>query len=98
MTPDRSAAYGRVVRTLTDLGPAKLQDAECESVRSAADALLFAAGHDAVALNAITVIERLARHLVETGRWTAESAKRLADDVTACGPAFGDVPVPTPVA
>src|SRR4051794_24277294 len=33
MTSDRSKAYGRVMRTLADIGPAKLQPAEDEIVR-----------------------------------------------------------------
>jgi hypothetical protein len=43
MTPnaDRAQAYGRVVKTLDDLGPTKLLADEQETIRSAADALLF---------------------------------------------------------
>jgi hypothetical protein len=42
MTSERSQAYGRVMRTLEDVGPAKLLDAERERVRAAADTLFFA--------------------------------------------------------
>jgi hypothetical protein len=44
MTSDRTQAYGRVVKTLEDLGPAKLQPHEQELIREAADTLIFAAG------------------------------------------------------
>jgi hypothetical protein len=46
MTSDRTQAYGRVVRTLEDLGPAKLQPVEQERIREAADNLIFAADLD----------------------------------------------------
>ena len=92
MTPERSTAYGRVVKTLADMGPAKLHEAERELIRVAADALLFADGHDAVCLDALTDVERLARHLGETGRWTPERAAALADDVAACGPGIPALP------
>ena len=40
MTSERTQAYGRVVKTLEDLGPAKLQPAEQDRVRDAADQLV----------------------------------------------------------
>ncbi len=86
MTSERSLAYGRVMKTLEDLGPAKLHDLERERVRQAADALLFASPTDPGADEAVIDIEHLARFLVESERWTPESAARLADDVIACGP------------
>ena len=43
MTSERTQAYGRVVKTLEDLGPAKLQPAEQDRIREAADNLIFAA-------------------------------------------------------
>jgi hypothetical protein len=85
MTSDRTQAYGRVVKTLEDLGPAKLQAAEQERIRDAADNLIFAAGlEDAFATMAD--VEELAEHLVSTGRWTSERAEQLVSDVLACGP------------
>src|SRR4051794_27288379 len=94
MTPERSQAYSRVVKTLEDLGPAKLHDLECQRVRNAADALLFAGPTDLIALDAMTEVERLTRDLVDSGRWTSETASRLADDVAACGPSWlGEMPV-----
>jgi len=94
MTSERSLAYGRVMKTLEDLGPAKLHDLERQRVRQAADTLLFAPPEDPGAFDAMTDIEHLCRHLVDTGRWTGPTAERLADDVAACGPALvDDLPV-----
>ena len=90
MTNERSLAYGRVMRTLEDLGPAKLHDTECERVRNAADTLLFAPPEDPGAFDAITDMEHLVSDLIESGRWTVETADRLADDLAACGPELVD--------
>jgi hypothetical protein len=46
MTSERTQAYGRVIRTLEDLGPAKLLPAEQDRIRDAADNLIFAADID----------------------------------------------------
>lgn len=92
MTSERSNAYGRVMSTLSELGPAKLHDAEAAIVREATDTLLFSsAPQDLAAVEAITLVERLMHDLTESGRWTTESAQRLADDVAACGPALAIV-------
>ena len=85
MTTERTLAYGLVVKTLEDLGPAKLQPAEQDRIREAADTLIFAAEpEDARA--ALEGIEELAEHLVASGRWTSERALQLLDDLAACGP------------
>jgi hypothetical protein len=85
MTSDRTQAYGRVIRTLEDLGPSKLQPAEQERIREAADNLIFAAGIDEAAAT-LTDVEELAEHLVASGRWTTERADELVSDLLACGP------------
>ena len=85
MTSDRTQAYGRVVKTLDDIGPAKLQPGEQERIREAADTLIFAAGPDE-ARAAHDDVETLAAHLVASGRWTSERAQELLDDLIACGP------------
>ena len=41
MTSPRAQAYGRVLRTLRDMGAAKLWPVEQACIREAADALLF---------------------------------------------------------
>jgi hypothetical protein len=76
------------MRTLEDLGPAKLLDDERERIRTAADTLFFAEdlGEDAEARDAVSDITALARHLVESERWIDESARRLLQDVLATGP------------
>ena len=94
MTPDRSSAYGRVIRTLSELGPSKLLDLERMRIRNAADTLLFSAAGDQATMDAIADVEHLARHLIDTGRWLPDRAGALTDDVAACGPALAeDVPV-----
>jgi hypothetical protein len=94
MTSDRSQAYGRVMKTLDDIGPAKLHDLERQRLRNAADVLLFAPPNDPAGFDALTEIEHLTRFLAESERWTEESARQLADDVAACGPAWiGELPV-----
>jgi hypothetical protein len=98
MTPDRSTAYGRVMRTLADVGPAKLHDLERQRLRNAADTLLFSATHEPAACEALADMEHLAAALVDSGRWLPESAQELADDVAACGPSFAEVPVMAPAA
>jgi hypothetical protein len=85
MDTDRSKAYGRVVKTLDDLGPAKLTDAEQAVIRTAADALLF----DGDAYDELAAVEDLAQTLVDAGRLSAERARLLVDDVAACGPPAG---------
>jgi hypothetical protein len=88
MTSERSQAYGRVMRTLEDLGPAKLHEAEAAQIRAAADTLFFAEdlGVDADARDAVAEITQLARNLVESERWLDESARALLGDVLGCGP------------
>jgi hypothetical protein len=85
MTSDRTQAYGRVIKTLEDLGPAKLQPAEQDRVRDAADTLIFAADLEE-ARTTLEDVEALVEHLVASGRWTAERADQLAADLLACGP------------
>jgi hypothetical protein len=86
MTSERTQAYGRIVKTLEDLGPAKLLHTEQERIRSAADTMIFASGPDDHVLVAMDDIRTLMDHLVESGRWTEERALTLLDDVAATGP------------
>ena len=85
MTSERTQAYGRVVNTLEDLGPAKLLPGEQQLIREAADTLIFAADLDE-ARPALADIDALAEHLVASGRWAAERADRLVADLLDCGP------------
>jgi hypothetical protein len=91
MNNERTQAYGRVVQTLTELGPAKLLPAEQARIRDAADTLIF--GSDlAEVRSALTDVSALAEHLVATGRWLEPSVDRLVEDLLACGPGVAQVP------
>ena len=81
----RSQAYGRVVKTLDELGNIKLTVDEAQIIRSAADALFF----DGDGYDELASVEDLVQQLVDSDRWTAESGHRLVDDVAACGPSAG---------
>ena len=85
MNSERTQAYGRVVRTLQDVGPTKLHANEQERVRDAADTLIFAATYED-ARETLADVEVLAEELVESGRWSEERAAGLAQDLMACGP------------
>jgi len=87
MTSDRAKAYRRVVMTVRDMGPAKLWPPEQACIRDAADTLLFCGdlrGDDA--RTAFAAAATLTDALVEAGRWTSFRARRLLDDIWACGP------------
>lgn len=87
MTNDRAKAYRRVVRTVREVGPAKLWPSEQACIREAADTLLFCRdldGEDARA--AFSAAATLTDRLIDAGRWTSSGACRLLDDVWACGP------------
>ena len=89
MSPERSNAYRRVMKTLEDLGPSKLLDGEQQRIRYAADNLLFSSDLDAdvEGREALHDIDALCRTLVETGRWEEVTATKLAEDIFQCGPA-----------
>jgi hypothetical protein len=85
MNSHRTHAYGRVVKTLDDLGPAKLQPAELDTIREAADTLIFASS-EAETRAALAGVRELTDHLVAVDRWTEERAEQLLSDLEACGP------------
>ncbi len=88
MNPERTLAYRRVIKTLTELGPSKLQAGEQDRIRYAADNLLFSSdlSEDLEASEALVDVERLCTALTESGRWERVTAERLANDLCACGP------------
>ncbi len=87
MNSERSQSYGRVIQTLDDLGPTKLNPAEQDRIRHAADTLLFSPDLDAPgAREALEDVTSLLAALVESGRWTQERANDLAEDLGGCGP------------
>jgi hypothetical protein len=85
MNSERTQAYGRVIKTLEDLGPTKLQPAEQERIREAADTLIFATDLDD-SREALADVDALVEHLTASGRWTEERADALLRDLSACGP------------
>ena len=89
MSPERSNAYRRVMKTLEDIGPSKLLESEQQRIRYAADNLIFSAdlSTDVEACDALEDVAALCRTLVESGRWEQATAVRLVDDVCECGPA-----------
>ena len=89
MSPERSKAYRRVIKTLDDMGPSKLLDSEQQRIRYAADNLIFSTdlGTDVDACDALEDVSALCRALIESGRWEQATAMRLVDDVCECGPA-----------
>lgn len=88
MSPERSHAYRRVMKTLDDLGPAKLLDGELQRIRQAADNLIFSTdlSADIDARDSLEDVAAMSRALVESGRWEKSTAMRLVDDVWECGP------------
>ena len=85
MTSERTQAYGRVVRTLDDVGATKLHKDEQIAIREFADTLIFAATPDE-ARDTVREVEALGERLVASGRWTEERAAELVRDIIACGP------------
>ena len=88
MSPERSEAYRRVMKTLDDMGPSKLFDGEQQRIRYAADNLIFSTdlNTDIDACDALEDVAALCGALVESGRWEQSTAMRLVDDVCDCGP------------
>ena len=85
MTNERTQAYGRVVKTLDELGPSKLLAAEQARIREAADILIFAADVEETR-DSLRDIGKLAEVLVASGRWLEETVDRLIEDLLGCGP------------
>ena len=81
----RSEAYGRVVKTLADESAVELSAEEQQTIRTAADALLF----DGDGYDELAAVEDLVQQLVDAGRLSAERGRQLVDDVAACGPSAG---------
>ena len=88
MTSERAQAYGRVVKAVEELSAAKLHPGEQDTIRMAADALVFCEDlqSDPAAEEALALVYELTDQLVESERLTRESAQRLVVDVESCGP------------
>ena len=78
MTPERSKAYGRLMKIIAATGEGKLEAAEQEILREAAD--------DNDARDALARVSDLAGELVGAERWDPEVAEQALQDLEACGP------------
>jgi len=88
MNPERAQAYRRVIQTLAELGPTKLQPAEQERVRYTADNLILCRDllDDDAARDSLEDTELLFEVLVQSGRWERATADVLITDLRGCGP------------
>ena len=88
MTPERSKAYGRLMKIVSATGEGALEPAEQEILREAADALFFCEdiAHDDDAREALTRVSDLAGQLVGAERWDPELADQVMEDLESCGP------------
>jgi hypothetical protein len=88
MTSNRSDSYGRVMRTLADLGASKFHDHEQAVIREAADTMFFCERleTDDAALDAMAAVHDLAGALVAGDRLLPETMAQLVEDLEGCGP------------
>lgn len=88
MTSTRSDAYGRVMRTLDDLGASKFHEHEQALIRDAADTMFFCERleTDDSALDAMAAVRDLTDSLVAGDRMLPETVARLVADIEGCGP------------
>ena len=88
MTANRARAYSRVLALVDGLGPAKLHAAERQTIRDAADAVLFTldivSDPDAAAM--LRRLDVLMDRLVAGGRLLEETADDIVEAVERCGP------------
>jgi hypothetical protein len=77
-----------MLRILDGQDAGELRRDESDKIREAADALFFCDDleADTAARDAADAIADLAVDLVESGRWSEESAEELVSEVLACGP------------
>ncbi len=88
MTPERSQAYGRLMRAISAEDEAALEPAEQEILREAGDALFFCEdiALDDDARDALARVSDLTGQLVGAERWDPELAEQVLRDLEACGP------------
>ena len=84
MTAERSQAYARVL-ALLDIAP-ELRRTDCDVMRGAADALLFANAPDTETFEAVSEARALAHSLVDSGHCRMELAAALLAALRSCGP------------
>jgi hypothetical protein len=88
MTPERSRAYGRLMKFVSADGEGALDPAEQQTLRDAGDALFFCEdlALDDDAREALARVSDLAGRLVGAERWDPELAERVMEDLESCGP------------
>ena len=88
MTPERSKAYGRLMKVIAADGEAALEPAEQELLREAADAMFFCEdiALDDDARDALARVSDLAGQLVGAERWDPELAEQFMEDLESAGP------------
>lgn len=88
MTPERSKAYGRLMKVIAADGEAALEPAEQEALREAADAMFFCEdiASDDDARDGLARVSDLAGQLVGAERWDPELAEQVLQDLESCGP------------
>jgi hypothetical protein len=88
VTPERSKAYGRLMKAVSATGEGELEPAEREILREAGDALFFCEdiALDDEARTALARVSDLAGQLVGAERWDPELAEQVLQDLEACGP------------
>jgi hypothetical protein len=84
MTGERAQAYARVLAFVD--GTAGLQSTECDLLREAADALLFATAPGTETQEAVSEARALAHSLVDAGRCRTEAAAGMLAALRSCGP------------
>jgi hypothetical protein len=89
VTPERAAAYGRIMRIVSAEGSERLEADEQGLLREAADALFFSEdiAADPEARDALARANDLAGNLVGAERWSPDHAEQVLQDLEACGPA-----------
>jgi hypothetical protein len=85
---ERTQAYGRVMKILRDLSESKLHPDEQQTVREAADSLIFCENlaDDQAAEQSLADLYELTDRLVENDRLAPETSIELTSEVEACGP------------
>jgi hypothetical protein len=88
MTPERSKAYGRLMKVIAADGDGALEPGEQEVLREAADAMFFCEdiALDDDARDALARVSDLAGELVGAERWEPELAEQVLQDLESCGP------------
>jgi hypothetical protein len=88
VTPERSQAYGRLMKVISATGESGLRADEQALLREAGDAMFFCEdiALDDEARDALARVSDLAGELVGTERWDPELAEQVLQDLEACGP------------